>query len=100
VAFAELGLILTNFRTAAHVACINDLELMGHCILRCDAIYRAGKSATVDEILVSFPSPSKFKVHKVMSHIKAVNYGTKAVFLIVSTNDCLYNAYTCMWKRF
>jgi hypothetical protein len=99
VAFAELGLILTNFRTAAHVACINDLELMDHYILHCDAIYRAGRSATVYEILVSFPSQSKFKVRKVMSHIKAVKYGTKAVFLIVSTNDYLYNVYTCMWKR-
>jgi hypothetical protein len=100
VVFAELGSILTNFWTAAHVAFINDLKLMGHCILRCDAVYHAGRSATVDEILASFPSHSKFKVHKVMSHIKAVKYGTRAVFLIVSTNDCLYNAYTCMWKRF
>jgi hypothetical protein len=28
MAFAELGLILMNFRTAAHEACINELELI------------------------------------------------------------------------
>jgi len=77
---------------------INDLELKVHFILRCDAIYSAGRSATVDEILVSFPSHSKFKVHKVMPHIKAVKYGIKAVFITVSTNVCLYSAY--MWKTF
>ena len=75
MAFAKLRLILMNFRTAAHEACINDLELTDHCILRCDAIYGAGRSATVDEILVSFPSHSKFKVHKVIPHRKAVKYG-------------------------
>jgi hypothetical protein len=42
VALAELGLILMNFRTAAQEACINDLELMDNCILRCDAIYSYG----------------------------------------------------------
>jgi len=98
VIFTELGLILINFRTAAHEACINDLELTDRCILRCDAIYSAGRSATVDEILVTFPSHSKFKVHKVMPHRKAVKYDIKAVVLTVSTNGCLYNAY--MWKRF
>jgi hypothetical protein len=98
VASAELGLILMNFRTAAHEARINDLELRDHFILPCDAIYGAGRSATVDEISVSFPSHSKFKVHKVMPHTKAVKYGIKALFLPVSINDFLYNAY--MQKRF
>jgi hypothetical protein len=96
VAFAELGLILMNFRTDAHEACIDDLQLRDHFIARCDAIYGAGRSGTVDEILVSFPGHSKFKVHKVIPH--AVKYGITAVFVTVSTNYCLYSAY--MWKRF
>jgi hypothetical protein len=52
-----------NVRRAAHEACINNIK--DHCILRCDAMDGTGSSATVDEILVSLTSSSKFKVHTV-----------------------------------
>jgi hypothetical protein len=55
-----------KIRRFAQNACSNNVELGNQCVVCCEAKHDIGRSATADEILVSFPGRSKFKVHKVM----------------------------------